>query len=130
MKVRARIGVEEAFRVLGLVPYAHLATLMRHAVALLNPSLFEGWSTTVEEAKSLGKKIILSELPVHREQAPERGVYFDPRDAPALAEAMWHAWTGFDPSEDRAAGARAADGFPGRGRAFAEGYARIVHEVL
>lgn len=47
-------------------------TLMKHAIAIINPSLFEGGSTTVEEAKSLLKVIILSGIPVHREQNPRR----------------------------------------------------------
>ena len=34
-------------------------------VALINPSRFEGWSTTVEEAKSMGKRVLLSDIPVH-----------------------------------------------------------------
>ncbi len=39
------------------------------STALINPSQFEGWSTTVEEAKSLGVKMLLSDLEVHKEQA-------------------------------------------------------------
>jgi glycosyltransferase involved in cell wall biosynthesis len=130
MALRSRHGVESSFRVLGLVPYADLAALMRHAVALLNPSRFEGWSTVVEEARSMGKKVLLSDIPVHREQAPERGLYFDPDDAAALAGAMWEAWSGADPEEDRQAEARARAGLEPRRRAFAETYARIVREVL
>jgi glycosyltransferase involved in cell wall biosynthesis len=130
MQLRARLGVEDAFRVLGLVPYAELATLMRHAVALLNPSRFEGWSTVVEEAKSLGKRVLLSSIPVHREQAPERAAYFEPDDAGALAQAMWQAWSGADPEEDRRAAVRAAAELPSRRRRFAERYAEIVREVV
>ena len=78
-------GVAERFRVLGLVPYADMQALMLHARAILNPSRFEGWSTTVEEAKALGKRILLSDLPVHREQAPEGAFYFSPDDPVRLA---------------------------------------------
>jgi len=65
---------------------------MRHCVCLINPSLFEGWSTTVEEAKALGKHIILSDIPVHREQNPPRSDYFHAHDANALAQIMWRRW--------------------------------------
>ena len=34
--------------------------LIYHSKILLNPSLFEGWSTTVEEGKVFNKKMILS----------------------------------------------------------------------
>lgn len=84
----AQAGLEDSFRILGVVPYADLLGLMRGAVALINPSRFEGWSTTVEEAKSLDKRILLSDIPVHREQAPARGSYFAPDDAEALADGI------------------------------------------
>ena len=47
------VGLGDRYRFLGLVDYREANVLMRGAVALINPSLFEGWSTTVEEAKSL-----------------------------------------------------------------------------
>lgn len=84
--------VRESFFHLGLVPSSDLAGLMRYALAMINPSYFEGWSTTVEEAKSLGKRIILSDIPVHREQNPRRASYFLPDDANTLAEVLWETW--------------------------------------
>jgi hypothetical protein len=39
----------------------------------------EGWSTTVEEAKSLEGPLILSDIPVHRVQASTVADVFDPR---------------------------------------------------
>src|SRR6185437_15862445 len=59
------LGVEDNFRVLGVVTLPELQSLMLNAIALINPSYFEGWSTTVEESKSLGLPIILSDIPVH-----------------------------------------------------------------
>ncbi|MDE2626578.1 MAG: glycosyltransferase family 4 protein [Burkholderiales bacterium] len=82
------LGVRKQFRPLGLVPYSHLAPLMRAADALLNPSLFEGWSTTVEEARAQGVPMILSDLAVHREQAGNVARYFDRTSAASLAEAL------------------------------------------
>ncbi len=82
------LGLTESFKVLGIVPYGDLLSLMRHSLAVINPSLFEGWSSTVEEAKALGKTILLSDLPVHREQNPRRGVFFDPANARDLASKM------------------------------------------
>jgi glycosyltransferase involved in cell wall biosynthesis len=81
-------GVSDEFRLLGMLPYADLALLMRASVALLNPSLFEGWSTTVEEARALGVPMLLSDLDVHREQAGAQARYFDRQDAGALADAL------------------------------------------
>ena len=42
--------------------------------------MFEGWSTSVEEAKILDKKILLSNIKVHKEQNPKRSYYFNPDD--------------------------------------------------
>jgi len=78
--------LESRFRVLGLVEYSEVVALMHHATAVLNPSLFEGWSTPVEEAKAQGKRMILSSLPVHVEQAQaHHALFFPPEDAGALA---------------------------------------------
>ena len=44
--------------------------LINIAKAVINPSLFEGWSSTVEECKSVGKNMILSDINVHKEQHP------------------------------------------------------------
>lgn len=123
------LGVLDAFRTLGVIPYDDLVGLMVNSVALINPSRAEGWSTSVEEAKSLGKRIILSDLPVHREQAPPDAVYVNPDDAPSLADAMLRVWTTFDPIEDGERSARARRDLPGRVRAFAELYQEIVLEA-
>jgi glycosyltransferase involved in cell wall biosynthesis len=80
--------LQDNFRLLGMIPYPHLAPLMRASTALLNPSLFEGWSTTVEEARSMGTPMLLSDLPVHREQTGEDAFYFDRHSAQSLADAL------------------------------------------
>lgn len=73
---------------LGLIPYNEVLVLIRMCVCLINPSLFEGWSSTVEEAKSTGKQIILSNIPIHKEQNPKDGIYFDPLNEYELAGIM------------------------------------------
>jgi len=96
-----RLGVEEFFRPLGLIPYADLISLMQHSLSVINPSLFEGWSSTVEEAKALDKTILLSNLPVHIEQNPSRGLFFDPMDAEELAGKMLNVYEKFVGQETR-----------------------------
>lgn len=78
-------GLAQQFRYLGMIPLVEVYALLRASAALINPSRFEGWSTTVEEAKSFGVPVILSDIDVHREQAEERARYFGTDDAPALA---------------------------------------------
>jgi glycosyltransferase involved in cell wall biosynthesis len=81
-------ALSDQFRNLGLVPQPHVAALMAGCAALLNPSRYEGWSTTVEEARSLGTPLLLSDIPVHREQAGASAVYFEPADPGALAKVL------------------------------------------
>ena len=85
-------GLDDRYLILGMIPYADVQALAAYSLGYINPSLFEGWSTTVEEAKYRGKPILLSDLKVHREQAPSRGVFFNPNDPEDLAKKMWDMW--------------------------------------
>ena len=82
------LGVARDIRFLGLIPYPHLAALMRASSALINPSLSEGWSTTVEEARAMGVPMLLSDLEVHHEQMGENACYFERQSAASLADAL------------------------------------------
>ena len=94
-------GLEERFICLGVVPYATLVSLMHHALAVIQPSLFEGWSTSVEEAKAMCKRVVLSNLDVHIEQAPERGLYFSPDSPAELAAHLKRIYAEFDPETEQ-----------------------------
>ncbi len=80
-------GLRENFRLLGLIPHEHIAALMRSCAALINPSTFEGWSTTVEEAKAMGTPMILSSLRVHQEQS-QNAYFFDMTSPQQLANIL------------------------------------------
>jgi glycosyltransferase involved in cell wall biosynthesis len=83
-------GLEQQFIFLGLIPYGDLLALMAGSIAVINPSLFEGWSTTVEEARSLGVPLILSNIDVHREQmtGEDTTQFFPASSAEKLAEIL------------------------------------------
>ena len=84
-----RLGVTKRFKLLGVIPYDHIAQLMIQSIAVINPSQFEGWSTTVEEAKALGVQMILSSIDVHHEQCPAgEAKFFQPLDVASLAELL------------------------------------------
>jgi len=63
--------LHENIKLLGLIDYKDVFALIKFSQAVINPSLFEGWSSTVEECKSVGKNMILSDLEVHKEQYPK-----------------------------------------------------------
>jgi len=58
MRQIAERNLSRNFRYLGMIPLSHVYALLRVSAALINPSHFEGWSTTVEEAKSFGVPMI------------------------------------------------------------------------
>jgi len=92
LQVIEKEGLQQEVRLLGSIDYQDVQNLMRASVAVVNPSFFEGWSSSVEESKSMGKALIASDLAVHREQAHPDASYFEPSDVAALAELMRQAW--------------------------------------
>ncbi|MES1226357.1 MAG: glycosyltransferase, partial [Bacteroidota bacterium] len=74
-----------AFKFLGFIDRSEQLAIMQHAAALIQPSLSEGWSTTIEDALSLGKWVICSDIPANKEQVSENVSFFDATNAPQLA---------------------------------------------
>jgi len=85
-------NLESNILLLGLIPYNEVLILMRKCIAVINPSFFEGWSSTIEEAKSIGKPVIISDIPVHREQNPNNVIFFDPNNESELSEILGDTW--------------------------------------
>lgn len=78
--------------ILGRVPYSDLVSLERSTALLIQPSRFEGWNTSVQDLKALGRPMVCSDLAVHREQAPECLGFFGCDDPAALAELLAKVW--------------------------------------
>lgn len=102
-------GLSEQVQLLGLVSRDRLVSLMRRALAVVQPSLFEGWSTVVEDARALGRPCLLSDLPVHREQDPPGARFFAAESAEALADLLADVWANGTPGPDLAAEAAARE---------------------
>ena len=103
----ATAGVRQTVIPLGQVPYADLIALLRHAALVIQPSSFEGWSTTVQDAKALGRPVACSAISVHREQAPGAIGFFDPAKPTELAQLLTKHWdrlqAGPNPEKEAAA---------------------------
>jgi glycosyltransferase involved in cell wall biosynthesis len=91
------LGIRSNIAVLGLIPRIHQLQLLRRSIGVIQPSLSEGWSTVVEDSRSMGKPSILSDLPVHLEQNPPDAIYYDSRSSSSLSKAMQKAWTDWQP---------------------------------
>lgn len=81
-------GLETQVNLTGFISRSEQVTLLQQAIAVVQPSFFEGWSTVVEDAKALGKYLVLSDLPVHREQAKSRVAFFNPENDVELADRL------------------------------------------
>jgi glycosyltransferase involved in cell wall biosynthesis len=119
-----RFGIAQQVVLLGMIARRTQIELMRRSLAVVQPSLFEGWSTVVEDARVLGKPVILSDIAVHQEQNPP-GAHFFPRDsAAALADSLEEAWRTLTPGphleSEAAARTRAEQRITEVGRRFLE----------
>jgi alpha-1,3-rhamnosyl/mannosyltransferase len=86
--VRARIaqhGLGEVVRTPGFVPDEVLAGLCSAALAVVLPSLAEGFGLPAVEAAACGAALALSDLEAHRETLGDAAVFFAPKDTAALA---------------------------------------------
>lgn len=93
-------GLTDQVVLMGEVSREELVDLMRAAALIIQPSRFEGWSTVVQDAKALGRPLICSDIPVHREQAPGALGWF-PCDAPdVLADLIASRWDELNPGPD------------------------------
>ncbi len=79
-------SVKEHSVLLGFIKREEQIAIMKNAEYIIQPSLFEGWGTVVEDAKVLDKTILLSDIPVHHEQMNNKCILFDPKDSVALAK--------------------------------------------
>lgn len=81
-------NLEHVFRILKIVPFEHVLSLIKYSIGVINPSLCEGWSNTVDQANCYGKIILLSKINVHKEQNPDRGIFFKPYDYKDLSKKL------------------------------------------
>ncbi|KSV62448.1 hypothetical protein N185_08530 [Sinorhizobium sp. GW3] len=85
------LGLEDHVRLLGYIPKRNQLELMKWATAVIQPTLFEGGpgGGSVYDAVSLGKRAIVTDLPVNRELPPNGLIaFFPPRSAAHLATLM------------------------------------------
>lgn len=78
-------NLTEQISMLGVIPRGEQLAIMKYSQAVIQPSLFEGWSTVIEDAKSLQVPVVASNLKVNIEQLGKNSIYFDPHNVEELA---------------------------------------------
>lgn len=80
-------NIETRIKIVGFIDRHDQLSLIAHSRAVIQPSQFEGWSSVVEDAKSLAKDVILSDIELHREQMPD-AIFFSTHNERELAEVI------------------------------------------
>lgn len=114
-------NLENNIKLLGLVEYEAVFGLIKFSQAVINPSLFEGWSSTVEECKSVKKNMILSDLDVHKEQYLE-ATFFKRNSVKSFKNVL----KSYENKETN----QKIDDLHERTQSFAKVYVDIVEEVV
>jgi len=83
-----RLGIKTHIKILGIIPREEQICLLENSIAVIQPSLFEGWSSIVEDVKTLQIPILVSDIAVHFEQLGDEGHYFKSTDSQSLANLM------------------------------------------
>lgn len=80
--------IENNVKILGLIPREEQLSLLKSSLAIIQPSFFEGWNTSIEDAKTLQKQVICSDIDVHKEQMGDKAYYFNPENNSQLADIL------------------------------------------
>ena len=129
-RVIKKNNLETNFIILGIVKYSELMSLMKHSIAVINPSKSEGWSSTVEQAKSLGKYVLLSDLKVHREQKPERSFFFNTNDHLSLSNKIYELQKNYSNKKEVFFYKKGINKIIRKKNTFILDYAKLVKKVL
>ncbi|MCW3804139.1 glycosyltransferase family 4 protein [Plebeiibacterium marinum] len=81
-------NLSDQINFLGLIPRADQIQLMKNCQAIIQPSLFEGWSTVIEDAISIQVPVIAANLPVNIEQLGDKAIYFEPHKDEQLSDIL------------------------------------------
>ena len=90
-KLKAQIeflGIKQQVKLLDYVPYSDLPTMLKNAIALVFPSLWEGFGIPVLEAMACGTPVITSNLSSLPEVAGDAAILINPYNTQEISAAM------------------------------------------
>ena len=86
------LGLQSQVEFVGFVPEALLPAYYSNAIALLQPSLYEGFGFPVLEAMACGTPVIISDRSCLPELAGPNALVVSPENIPELGSAMLRLW--------------------------------------
>jgi len=87
-KMVARYKVKRQVKFLGYVPDDKLIKLYQESMALVQPSLSEGFGLTGIEAMASGTAVLASDIPIFHEIYQDHAFYFNPKDCTSFIAAL------------------------------------------
>ncbi|WP_427161647.1 glycosyltransferase family 4 protein [Aliinostoc sp. HNIBRCY26] len=87
-KQTAELGITHRVKFLSYVPYDELPTIINQAIALVFPSLWEGFGFPVLEAMACGTPVITSNLSSLPEVAGDAAILINPYNTAEITDAM------------------------------------------
>jgi glycosyltransferase involved in cell wall biosynthesis len=84
----ARLELESRVKILSGLSDMEVRSLYKLCAAFVFPSVYEGFGIPILEAMAAGVPYVLSDIPVFREITESQGVYFNPKDPDAMADAI------------------------------------------
>jgi glycosyltransferase involved in cell wall biosynthesis len=87
-KMVARYKVKRQVKFLGYVPDSKLIKLYQESMALVQPSLSEGFGLTGIEAMASGTAVLASDIPIFHEIYQDQAFYFNPKESQSFLTAL------------------------------------------
>lgn len=91
LKLIGELGIQDGVKIVGHIPKLDQIALLKKSIAVIQPTLFEGGpgGGAAYDAISLGKPLIVSDIPVNLEiEKDERVFFFKAKSVEDLAEKM------------------------------------------
>lgn len=82
------LDITERVKFLNYIPYSQLPTIINQAIALIFPSLWEGFGLPILEAMACGTPVITSNIASMPEVAADAAILVDPYDLDRITAAM------------------------------------------
>ena len=83
-----KFGLEKYYKILGIIPFEDLCSLIYYSLGVINPSMSEGYPNSAEQATLLGKNVILSNINVHLEERKKNYFFFNYNNYKKLAHIL------------------------------------------
>ena len=74
-------NLDDNIIITGVIDRVQQLLLLKNSLAVIQPSFFEGWNSTIEDVKLLNANLIVSNIDIHKEQLIDYpALFFNPKN--------------------------------------------------